>query len=101
LDNRVFDEKRFWSLIPNQTPQDANLAQNIPQIQKPPREMVSIFLPLTLPTQLHDFPQKYSQRIKLYDAKENTPSQKHLNWFNDFIDLEEVDHEDTKMMLFV
>jgi hypothetical protein len=27
-------------------------------------------------------------------------AQKHLDWFNDFIDLEEVDFEDAKMRLF-
>jgi hypothetical protein len=27
-------------------------------------------------------------------------SQKHLEWFNDFVDLEEVDYEDAKMRLF-
>jgi hypothetical protein len=49
---------------------------------------------------LHDFPQDYNQRIKLYDAKGNISVQKHLDWVNDFIDLEEVDFEDLKMRLF-
>jgi hypothetical protein len=63
--------------------------------------MATRFTPLALPTQLHDFPQNYNQRIKLYDAEGNASAQKHLDWFNDFVDLEEVDHEDAKMRLFV
>jgi len=62
--------------------------------------MDTIFTSLSLPSQLHDFPQNYSHMIKLYDAEGNTFAQKHLEWFNDFVYLEEVNHEDTKMILF-
>ena len=33
--------------------------------------MASRFPPLILPAQLHDLPQNYSQRIKLYDVEGN------------------------------
>jgi hypothetical protein len=36
----------------------------------------------------------------LYDAEGNVSAQKHLDWFNDFLDLEEVYYEDEKMRLF-
>jgi hypothetical protein len=36
----------------------------------------------------------------LYDDEGNVSAQKHLDWFNDFVDLEEVDFEDAKMRLF-
>jgi hypothetical protein len=49
---------------------------------------------------LHDLPQNYNQRIKSYDAEENISTQRHLDWFNDFVDLEEVDDEDVKVRLF-
>jgi hypothetical protein len=64
--------------------------------------MAARFTPLSFPltTQLHDLPQNYNHRIKLYDAKGNASAEKHLDWFNDFFDLEEVDHEDAKMRLF-
>ena len=62
--------------------------------------MAARFSPLILPAQLHDFPLEYNQRIKLYDAEGNVAAQKHLDWFNDFVDLEEVDYEDAKMRLF-
>ena len=63
-----------------------------------PRVMGSRFSPLDLPSQLHDLPQNYTQRIKIYGADITT--QQHLDQFNDFIDLEEVDDEDVKMRLF-
>jgi hypothetical protein len=52
------------------------------------------------PAQLHDLLQNYAQRIKSYDAEENALARKHLDWFNDFVYLEEVDHEDAKVRLF-
>jgi hypothetical protein len=62
--------------------------------------MATGFAPLILPAQLHDLPQEYNLRIKLYDAEGNILAQSHLDWFNDFIDLEEVDFEDVKMRFF-
>jgi hypothetical protein len=96
LDHIVFDEERFQSLIL----QAVNPAQNILQIPKPPREMAARFAPFVLPAQLHDFPHNYSQRIKRYDVEGNVSTQKHLYWFNDFVDLELVDHADVKMRMF-
>jgi hypothetical protein len=62
--------------------------------------MATVFAPLSLSAQLHDLPQNYNHRIKLYDDEGNASAQKHLDWFNDFVDLEEVDYEDTKTRLF-
>ena len=62
--------------------------------------MADMFSPLVLPTQLHYFPREYNLRIYLYDVEGSVSAQKHLDWFNDFIDLEEVDFEDAKMRLF-
>jgi hypothetical protein len=101
LDDIVFDMKRFRSLIPNKILQAANLTQNISQIPNPPRAMAARFTPLSLPAQLHNFPQNYNQRIKLYDTEGNTSTQNHLDWFNDFVDIKEVDHEDANMRLFM
>ena len=67
----------------------------------PPRVMATKFAPLILPAQLHDLPQNYSQRIRLYDSEGNVFTQRHLEWFDDFIDLEEVDYTDAKMRLIV
>ena len=46
--------------------------------------MAARFAPLVLPTQLHDLPQAYSQRIKTYGAKGDITSQQHLDRFNEF-----------------
>jgi hypothetical protein len=101
LNEIIFDEKKFQYLIPTNAPQVAVIStQTIQLVQTPPRVMATIFTPLTLPTQLHDLPQNYNKRIKLYDAKGNSSSKKHLDCFNDFVDLEEVDYEDAKMRLF-
>jgi hypothetical protein len=62
--------------------------------------MAAKFDPLVLSSQLHNFPQNYSHRINLYDVEGNVSAQTHLDWFNDFVDLEEVDHADVEMRLF-
>jgi hypothetical protein len=36
----------------------------------------------------------------LYGDEGNVSAKKHLNWFNGFVDLEEVDYEYEKMRLF-
>lgn len=62
--------------------------------------MASRFNPLVLLAQLHDLPQGYSQIIRTFGAEGDITTQQHLDKFNDFVDLEEVDHEDSKMILF-
>ena len=69
-------------------------------LPNPPIVMATIFTPLVLPTQLHDFPQGYSQRNRTYGAEGDISAQQHLYRFNDFCDLEEVYFEDAKMRLF-
>ena len=60
--------------------------------------MAARFVPLVLPTQLHDMP--YSQRIKTYGVEGHITAQQHLDRFNDYCDFEEVDYEDVKLRLF-
>jgi len=90
LDETVFNPNKFQALV----------STNIPHNPKPPRDMAAKFAPLMFPTQLHDLPHNYSQRIRLYDVEGNVSTQRHLDWFNDFIDLEEVDYAGVKMQLF-
>lgn len=66
----------------------------------PPRVVATEFTPLVLPTQLHDLPQGYSQRIRTYGPEGYITTQQHLDRFNDFCDLEEVDYEHAKTRLF-
>ena len=62
--------------------------------------MATRFAPLALPTQLHDLPQNYAQRIKSFGNEGDVTTQHHVDIFIDCIDLEEVDHEDASMSLF-
>jgi hypothetical protein len=113
----VFDRSKFKPLISSSIPSvvisptsSPKVVVNSPKasipgqasipIQNPPRVMAARFSPLVLPAQLHDLPQNYAQRIKTYGAEEDISAQQHLDRFNDFIDLEEVDYEDVKMRLF-
>ena len=56
----------------------------------PPIVMTTRFTPLVLPTQLHDLPLGYSQRIRTYGVEGDVSTQQHVIRFNDFCDLEEV-----------
>ena len=58
------------------------------------------FSPLALPIILHDLPLNYAQIISLYDGEGNSSTKYHVGKFDDFIDMEKVDHEDVKMRLF-
>ena len=69
-------------------------------VPNPLGAMAIRFTPLVLLAQLHDLPQGYSQIIRTFDVEGDITTQQHLDRFNDFIDLEEVDHEDVKMRLF-
>ena len=61
---------------------------------------VARFSPLDLHAVLHDLPLNYDQKISLYDGERNVSARYHMGKFDDFIDLEEVDHEDVNMRLF-
>jgi hypothetical protein len=101
LNEIIFDEKKFQEMI-SVTPVKLTAipTQNNQPLQVFLVAMAIRFSPLSLPSQLHDLPRNYNQRIKLYDVEENVSAQKYLDWFNDFVDLEEVDYEDAKMKLF-
>jgi hypothetical protein len=101
LNKIIFDAKRFQDLILATSIKPLLIpTQNQQPLQVLTATMVARFSPLVLPTQLHDFPWEYNQRIKLYDVEGKVSAQKHLEWFNKFVDLEEVDYEDAKMSLF-
>ena len=62
--------------------------------------MATRYDPLVFPTQLHDLPQGYAQRIRTSDAEGDISTQQHLIKFNDFCELEDVDYDDVKMRMF-
>ena len=69
-------------------------------VQNPPRAMATRFSPHALPAALHDLPKNYAQRVTLFYEEGNFTTQHHVDRFNDFINLEEVDYDDAKMRLF-
>ena len=62
--------------------------------------MEARFAPLDLLVVLHELHFNYSQIIYLYDGEGNFTARKHMDRFEDFIDPEEVDHDDANMRLF-
>ena len=62
--------------------------------------MAAKFSPLVLPLQLHDIPNDYGQHVKNFNGGDEVTSQQHLVWFDDYCDIENMDHEDIKMSLF-
>ena len=56
--------------------------------------MANRFAPLALPTNLHDLPQGYAQRLKQFGAEGDITAQHHMDRFLYFCDLEEIDYED-------
>ena len=69
-------------------------------LPNPPIVMASRYAPLVFPAQLHDLPQGYAQKFRTYETEGDISALQHLDKFNDFCELEEVDHEDAKMRLF-
>ena len=86
--------------IQTSQPQIHSVVQSPPVVQNPPRAMDARFAPLALPIVLKDLPHNYSQRITLFDGEGNFTTKQHMDIFDDFIDLEEVDNDDAKMILF-
>ena len=66
----------------------------------PSQKMDARFSPLALLSQLHDLLQNYAQRIKIFGNEGEVTTQQHVHRFMNFIDVEEVDHEDAIMRLF-
>lgn len=62
--------------------------------------MATRYAPLVLPAQLHDFPLDYDQRLLEYDDTREVTTKQHVDKVSDFVDLEEVDHDDVKIKLF-
>ena len=49
---------------------------------------------------LHNLPLGYSTRLRKFYGERGYSTEKHLGWFSDWVDLEEVDHDDVKVRLF-
>ena len=62
--------------------------------------MENKFTPIRLPMVLHDLPLGYSTRLKNFYGERGYSTEELLGWFLDWLDLEEVDHDDVRVRLF-
>ena len=84
------------TVVPKATIVPIIMARNVP----PPPAAPARYAPLALPVVLNSFPSKYFARIKTWVIDEEITTEEHVDLFNEFIDREEVDHEDVKLRLF-
>ena len=59
--------------------------------QHTPIVMANIYDPLALPAALNPMSDNYNQRIKQFGAEGDFTALQHVDWFQYFVDLEEVD----------
>ena len=62
--------------------------------------MANRYAPLVILLVLNPMPDSYNQRIKQFGENGDLTALQHVDWFQDFTDLEEVDEDDVKMRLF-
>jgi hypothetical protein len=59
------------------------------------------YKPLALPPILHDFPANYSKNLPRFDGENaNITAKKHIQSFEDFLDLYEVEDDDFYIRMF-
>ena len=58
--------------------------------------MANIYALLALPIIFNPMPDNYNQRIKQFGEEGDFIAHQHVDWFQDFVDLEEVDEGDVK-----
>ena len=62
--------------------------------------MANIFTPIFLPVVLHKLPLGYSTKLRKFYGERGYSAEENMGWFSDWVDLEEVDHDDVKVILF-
>jgi hypothetical protein len=62
--------------------------------------MANRYAPLVLPTNLNPMPVDYGTKNKKFGGEDDYIVRKHIQWFKDFCELNEIDHEDVQIRLF-
>ena len=62
--------------------------------------MANRFTPICLLVVLHKLPLGYSTRLRKFYGERGYLAEENMGWFLDWVDLEEVDHDDVKVILF-
>ena len=66
-----------------------------------PYKVTDIYKPLILPPKLHDFPNNDYKCLPRFDGENNNiTTQKHIQGFDNYLDLFEIDEDDVKIRLF-
>lgn len=75
---------------------------SIPVVHTPtPCKIPNRYKPLVLPYVLHDFPQNYDLYLPRFDGEsKNVNAEQHVQNFESFLDLFEVDAEDVSIRIF-
>jgi hypothetical protein len=72
-----------------------------PALDPTPSKTQHRYRPLKLPHILHDFPPKHYEYLPMFDGEPDAISaEKHIQGFEHFIDLFEIDHDDVCMRAF-
>ena len=62
--------------------------------------MANRYAPLVLPANLNPMRADYGTKIKQFGGEDDYTVRQHIQWFKDFCELNEIDHEDVQMRLF-
>ena len=66
-----------------------------------PCKVLDRYNPLILPHILHDFPDNYYKFLLRFDGKNNNiTAKKHIQGFENYLDLFEIDEDDVRIILF-
>ena len=72
-----------------------------PSLNPIPSKLQEIYKPLRLPYILHDFPLKHYKKLPAFDGTiENFSAEKHVQAFEHFLDLFEIEYEDVTLRAF-
>jgi hypothetical protein len=75
------------------------------QGQPPPHRIFSkvaaIYAPLVLPIVLHDFPKNYMKNLLKFMGERDLTATKHISFFDQFVDILGIEHEDVYSSLLV
>jgi hypothetical protein len=70
----------------------------------PPRifsKVVARYAPLVLPVPLHDLPENYMKNLSKFIGEGDLMATEHINFFNQFVDILGLEHEDVYSRLLV
>jgi hypothetical protein len=82
-------------------PHETRVDISPPALDPTPSKTQHRYRPLNLPHILHDFPPKHYEYLPMFDGEPDAISaEKHIQGFEHFIDLFEIDHDDVCMRAF-